>query len=43
MFLKFKKWFDYVTWKKTTEKYCKSLKNAKLGIGTLRQDDPKSK
>jgi hypothetical protein len=31
-FKKIKKWYDEVTWKKTTRKYCKKLKNAKMGL-----------
>ena len=31
-FKKIKKWYDEVTWKKATRKYCKKLKNAKMGL-----------
>ncbi len=30
---KIKNWYDDVTWKKTTKKYCEKLKNAKMGLG----------
>tara|TARA_B100000287_G_scaffold421321_1_gene461862 strand:- start:46 stop:162 length:117 start_codon:yes stop_codon:yes gene_type:complete len=30
---KIKNWYDDVTWRKTTEKYCEKLKNAKMGLG----------
>jgi|TARA_R110000824_G_scaffold283247_2_gene471644 hypothetical protein len=39
---KIKEWYDEVTWKKTTRKYCEKLRNAKMGLGdTVGQDDPK--
>ncbi len=33
MLKKIKNWYDDITWKKTTEKYCKKLNNAKMGLG----------
>ncbi len=30
MFIKIKKWYDEVTWKRVTREYCEKLKNAKL-------------
>ena len=33
IFKKLKNWYDDVTWKKTTKKYCEKLKNAKMGLG----------
>ena len=39
IFKKLKNWYEDITWRKTTEKYCKKLKNAKMGLG----DTPESK
>ena len=31
-FKKIKKWYDEVTWKKATRRYCEKLKNAKMRL-----------